>query len=79
MSDKTRDRVIDVRQLSCMDRHSLIFNSFDSLLPGDTMEIVVDHEPKPLSLKFAQQHEGQFTWDYIEAGPVVWRVRIGRM
>ncbi|GGV00404.1 hypothetical protein GCM10010182_17060 [Actinomadura cremea] len=28
--------------------------------------------------QFAAEHSGRFTWDYLESGPEVWRVRIGR-
>jgi hypothetical protein len=34
--------------------------------------------PKPLRYQFEAQHAGEYTWDYLEQGPRVWRVRIGR-
>lgn len=37
-----------------------------------------DHDPKPLYYQFEAEHAGQFTWEYLEQGPEVWRVRIGR-
>jgi uncharacterized protein (DUF2249 family) len=40
--------------------------------------LVNDHDSKPLYYQFAAEHEGQFSWGYLEQGPEVWRVRIGR-
>ena len=41
--------------------------------------LVNDHDPKPLYYQFAAEHEGEFSWGYLEEGPDVWRVRIGRV
>jgi uncharacterized protein (DUF2249 family) len=40
--------------------------------------LVNDHDPKPLRYQFEAQHGASYTWDYLESGPQVWRVRIGR-
>jgi len=40
--------------------------------------LVNDHDPKPLYYQFAAEYPDRFTWDYLEAGPEVWKVRIGR-
>ena len=40
--------------------------------------LVNDHDPKPLYYQFAAEHAGDSTWDYLEEGPEVWRVQIGR-
>jgi uncharacterized protein (DUF2249 family) len=40
--------------------------------------LVNDHDPKPLRYQFEAEHAGEFTWEYLESGPEVWRVRIGR-
>jgi uncharacterized protein (DUF2249 family) len=40
--------------------------------------LVNDHDPKPLRYQFEAEHAGEFTWDAVESGPEVWRVRIGR-
>jgi uncharacterized protein (DUF2249 family) len=39
---------------------------------------VNDHDPFPLRYQFEATRTGQFSWDYLEAGPVVWRVAIGK-
>jgi uncharacterized protein (DUF2249 family) len=74
----TQDRRLDVREEPPIRRHALIFETFEALEPGGGFELVNDHDPKPLYYQFAAEHAGAFTWDYLEQGPDVWRVRIGR-
>lgn len=69
---------LDVRDLAPAQRHQTIFASYEDLAPGQGFVLVNDHDPKPLRYQFEAEHAGQFTWDSIEAGPRVWRVRIGR-
>ena len=71
-------KTIDVRTLPPSQRHSLIFQSYHDLKPGEAFELVNDHDPKPLYYQFAAEHKGQFSWDYKEQGPAVWRVQIGK-
>lgn len=70
--------VLDVRSLPPAGRHQLIFSAFDSLTPGESFELVNDHDPKPLRYQLAAEHPDEFSWDYLEAGPTAWRVRIAR-
>ncbi|MFA1548382.1 DUF2249 domain-containing protein [Actinomadura chokoriensis] len=72
------DGELDVRVLAHGQRHQRIFATFEALAAGTAFVLVNDHDPKPLSYQFASQYPGEFTWDYEEAGPEVWRVRIGR-
>lgn len=69
---------LDVRTIIPRERHPKIFQTFDALAPGEAFELVNDHDPKPLFYQFDAEYKGQFTWDYREQGPEVWRVRIGR-
>ncbi len=70
--------VIDVRNIIPRDRHPLIFDTFDGLPSGSALILVNDHDPKPLHYQFQFERKDTFTWDYLEAGPDVWRVRIGK-
>lgn len=69
---------IDVRSIVPRERHPLIFGAFDRLQPGDGLLLINDHDPKPLFYQFQAEAEGEFTWDYLENGPDVWQVRIGK-
>lgn len=70
---------IDVRQIPPAQRHPLIFGCFDALPPGAAFEIVNDHDPAPLRLQFEKTRLGQFAWQYIASGPLLWQVRISRV
>lgn len=70
---------VDVRTLAPRDRHPLIFSTFRDLVPGAAMELVNDHDPRPLYYQFSAEMPGEFSWDYLEAGPETWRVSIKRV
>ena len=70
--------IVDVREIVPRERHPLIFETYESLKPGQGFILINDHEPKPLYYQFLYEHEGEFTWDYLEEGPDVWRARIGK-
>ena len=78
MSTPESDRTLDVRAEPPARRHTLIFETYGDLAPGTAFELVNDHDPKPLYYQFEAEHTGEFSWDYLEQGPEVWRVRIGR-
>ncbi|MBK7024576.1 MAG: DUF2249 domain-containing protein [Sulfuritalea sp.] len=69
---------VDVRSIVPRERHPLIFGSFDALSAGEALLLVNDHDPKPLFYQFQAESKGEFTWDYLESGPDVWQVRIGK-
>ncbi len=69
---------LDVREIAPRERHSLIFETFGSLQPGEAFVLVNDHDPKPLYYQFSAERQGQFTWEYLEQGPETWRVRVGK-
>lgn len=69
---------IDLRQVAPPARHSLIFSTFAALLPGQTLELINDHDPQPLNEQFQIRSPGLFSWSYLEQGPQVWRVQIGK-
>ncbi len=69
---------LDVRSLVPRERHPKIFAIFDGLKPGEHFILVNDHDPKPLYYQFAAERPGTFTWRYLEPGPEVWRVEIGK-
>ncbi|HEY9390220.1 MAG TPA: DUF2249 domain-containing protein [Mycobacteriales bacterium] len=72
------DTVLDVRNEVPARRHELIFENYHALESGNGFVLVNDHDPKPLYYQFEAEHKGQFEWQYLEQGPQVWRVRIGR-
>jgi uncharacterized protein (DUF2249 family) len=79
ISPNKEPQTLDVRQLPPAKRHSLIFQAFEALKPGEAFVLVNDHDPKPLYYQFKFEQEGRFTWECLEQGPEVWRVRIGKV
>ena len=75
---KSQARILDVRSLIPMERHRMIFETYNQLGTGDKFVLVNDHDPKPLYYQFEAEHTGKFTWKYLEQGPTAWRVEIGR-
>jgi uncharacterized protein (DUF2249 family) len=67
---------VDARLYQPKDKHSTIFNAFHSLQPGEKMELVNDHDPKPLHYQLKAEYANQFEWEYLAEGPEVWRVSI---
>ncbi|MCU9595758.1 DUF2249 domain-containing protein [Caldibacillus thermolactis] len=59
-------------------RHKQIFETFDRLNSGEFMELTNDHDPKPLYYQFMMEKEGEFSWAYLQDGPDLWRVAIGK-
>ena len=67
---------VDVRTIAPRERHPLVFSTFRNLAAGQAMELVNDHDPRPLYYQFQTELPGQFAWNYVENGPEQWRVRI---
>lgn len=78
MSVQAAVPTVDVRTIVPRERHPLIFATFRGLAADEAMELVNDHDPRPLYYQFQAEMPGKFTWDYLENGPDVWRVRITR-
>jgi uncharacterized protein (DUF2249 family) len=74
----TGARVLDVRTIPPVERHARIFATLDELGPGESLELVNDHDPKPLYYQLQAEQPGRFTWTYVESGPTVWHIRVGR-
>jgi uncharacterized protein (DUF2249 family) len=71
--------LVDVRSLVPAQRHAKIFELVNELSPGASFILVNDHDPKPLYYQLEAEHPKQFSWDYRERGPNVWKVEIGRL
>ncbi len=70
---------VDARKYEPKDKHPAIFNTFEALNSGEKMELINDHDPKPLHYQFIIERDGEFEWEYLEEGPEVWRVAITKL
>ncbi len=70
---------IDVRGIAHPARHAAILTAFRVLRPADALELVIDHDPKPLYRLFQAEAPGDFAWLYGQRGPEIWRVRVQKL
>lgn len=80
MSNTNGDKaVIDVRELPPAQRHQKISRLVNVLAPGRSFILVNDHDPKPIYYQLQAEYRKQFSWTYVDRGPSVWRVEIGKV
>lgn len=70
---------IDLRSITPRDRHPIVFSRIDALQPGQSLQLLNDHDPQPLRFQLDDRAFGQFEWATLESGPEVWRVQITRV
>lgn len=73
------EQQVDIRKIEPGRKHPLIFETFDGLKTGETFVIVNDHAPKPLKFQMvAERGKNHLIWQYLQEGPEVWKIRIGK-
>jgi len=72
----TAANVLNVTLLEPRMKHPTIFARFDELNKGEHLIILNDHDPRPLYYQLLSARGNIFTWEYLEAGPEWWRIRI---
>ncbi|NVN84873.1 MAG: DUF2249 domain-containing protein [Rhodopseudomonas sp.] len=75
----SKERVLDVRAIEPRQRHEIIPKLFYNLGPDDALQLIVDHDPRPLHGYLEAVHGDGCQWTYLEQGPDVWRVRLRRL
>lgn len=70
---------LDLREVPRPQRHPMIFAKFDALAPGASLRLLNDHDPIPLNRQFDTIRPGQASWEYLERGPSLFRIRIRRI
>ncbi len=58
------------------DGRERVFEAFDGLRAGQSVELVTSYDPKPFFDEFRQKYSGGFHWWRLEQGPELWRVKI---
>lgn len=77
LQDTSAQRQLDVRPIEPKHRFEQIMEAYHSLSPGDTLELVVDHDPKCMYYTLEAEHGSEtFSFEYLEEGPKVWRVHV---
>ncbi|MBC5994510.1 iron-sulfur cluster repair di-iron protein [Pontibacter cellulosilyticus] len=79
METTEKIKTLDVTVLEPRMKHPTIFEWFDSLKGGEAFIIHNDHDPKPLYYQLLGERGNTFKWEYLEQGPEVWEVKIGKL
>lgn len=69
---------LDVTILEPRMKHPRIFEVYDGLVPGTAFVISNDHDPKPLYYQLLAERGQTFSWEYLESGPELWKVKIAK-
>jgi uncharacterized protein (DUF2249 family) len=73
----TRHVELDVRPVEPKDRFERIMGAYEGLTPDQVLELTVDHDPKCMYYALqATRGAGAFSFEYLEAGPEIWRVKV---
>lgn len=67
---------MDLRPYPPAERHEMFYKAFADLKPGEAFEFKNDHDPKPLYYQMEAESKEPFSWNYMEEGPEVWKVRV---
>ena len=70
------ERVIQVTEIEPRLRHGIIEKLFRHLTPSESLQVVVDHDPRRLRFLLDVSFGSQCDWTYLEQGPDLWRVRL---
>lgn len=57
-------------------KHKVIFETFKNLETSESMLLINDHDPVPLRYQFESMYAEKFSWEYLEQGPLTFRVKI---
>ncbi len=69
---------LDVRSLLPAQLRETISQHIDDLAFGASFILINDRNPKPLCDQLETEYPRQLFWTYLEEGPSVWRIEIGR-
>ena len=67
---------IDLRELPAAERRPRVFETFENLQPGETLLLTHCHHSTLLHYLLLAEAPRKFSWEYLENGPGVWRIRI---
>ena len=70
---------LDVRPVEPKHRFETIMTAWEKLRAGDELRLTVDHDPKCMYYTLVVDHgEDSFSFEYLESGPIVWKVKVIR-
>ena len=73
------DRMLDVRDTPCSNKHGLIIQTFVDLKVGEQLVLRNGHDPVPLRYQFEAEFPDSFTWEHVHNLPEDVAVRITKL
>lgn len=70
---------IDVREIDPQHRHARVIGQVTSLVPGEVVVVAAPHAPERLLTEIDTDVQGDFSFEYLQRGPDLWRVAITRV
>ena len=70
---------LDLREIVVFERHPKIFEAWENLNSGETLQIINDHDPRPLHYQFDGEYKDSYNWEYVQKGPKDWVVNITKI
>jgi len=74
--ETAQETIINVPEIEPRLKHLTIFQTFDSIKPGESFIIHNNHDPRPVYFQLQQMRGDIFTWEYLEQGPEWWDIRV---
>lgn len=73
------DEILDVREIEPRYRLDAIMSAWHRLATGSALFLTVDHDPQCMYYTLlAEQGRDAFSFEYLEQGPVDWKVKVVR-
>lgn len=69
---------LDARTIPHKIRHGAVIGAFGQVRPGSAMVLLAPHDPQPLLAQLRDLEGEALDVSYLERGPEVWRLRLGR-
>lgn len=70
---------LDLRTAPVTLRQPMVFDAWEGVGPEGILQIINDHDPKPLRYHFESEYKDKFEWAYVSEGPGQWVVNITKL
>ncbi|MGH9105608.1 MAG: DUF2249 domain-containing protein [Acidimicrobiales bacterium] len=70
---------LDVRGREPAYRQFYALSRFEALALGSTFVLIDDNDPVLVHHQLEARHDGEVGWELLQAGPPLWRARVGRL
>lgn len=76
--DETKEFILDGISLHPSEKFKTIMATYNHLKEGESFILHNDHDPKPLFYQLSATKGETFTWEYLQQGPEIFDIRIGK-